>query len=375
MSDHLVYTALLPRQSAGHTVLSLCARASDVLRFALIDRIGRKEDGSLRGFQRPQVASHIREIRQYLATPDAVLPNAIVVAFTADADVQVEALGDGLARVSIPVSGAPAGFIVDGQQRLTALSGLPEKDFDVFVSILICTGVEELRKQFILINNTRALPKALIYELLPSVEGLPDRLSGRTSAARMVDRLNYDEESSLHGQIKQHTNPVGLLQDTVLQKIVMDSLSGGALRGFVSSSRSRFTENLDIEGDAFERGFRLISNFYAAVQEVFDDAWINQTPRSSRLVHGVGLVGTSFVMEYLHAVDGAFEKADFIPSLQALEPHTAWTQGYWNFDGEELKWNSLQFLPKHYRGLGNHLVRALKQQRRQARLEAEDCSG
>ncbi|HMV70930.1 DGQHR domain-containing protein DpdB [Plasticicumulans sp.] len=375
MSDWLVYTALLPRQSATHTVLSLCARASDILRFALIDRIGRNEDGSLRGFQRPQVASHIREIRQYLATPDAVLPNAIVIAFTAEAGVQVEVLGNGLARVSIPVGGEPAGFVVDGQQRLTALSGLAEKDFDVCVSILICAGVEELRKQFILINNTRALPKALIYELLPSVEGLPDRLSGRTSAARMVDRLNYDEESSLHGQIKQHTNPVGLLQDTVLQKIVMDSLSGGALRSFVSSSRSRFTETLDIESEAFERGFRLLSNFYAAVQQVFDDAWINQTPRSSRLVHGVGLVGTSFVMEYLHAVSGAFDTADFIPALQALEPHTAWTQGYWNFDGEELKWNSLQFLPKHYRGLGNYLVRVLKQQRRQARLAEEDCSG
>jgi DGQHR domain-containing protein len=365
MSKQLTYIALLPKQSAGHTVLSVCARASDVLRFAQIDRIGRNEDGSLHGFQRPQVASHIREIRQYLSTPDAVLPNSIVVAFTAEAGVEVEPIGDNLARVSIPVSDVPTGFVVDGQQRLTALASIPDKEFDVFVSILICKGVEDLRKQFILINNTRALPKALIYELLPSVEGLPDRLSGRTAAARMVDRLNYDEESSLHGQIKQHTNPGGLLQDTVLQKIIMESLIGGALRGFVSSSRNRLSDTLDAETEAFDRGFRLISNFYQAIQEVFDSEWINQTPRSSRLVHGVGLVATSFVMEYLHAIDGAFEKDDFIPPLRLLEPVTSWTEGHWNFDGEELKWNSLQFLPKHYRGLGNHLVRTLKQIRRQ----------
>lgn len=365
MSNTITYTALLPRQSPGHTVLSLCARAGDVMRFAQIDRIGRNEDGSLRGFQRPQVASHIREIRQYLSTPDAVLPNSIVVAFTTEAGIKVEPIGENLARVSIPLSDTPAGFVVDGQQRLTALSGLPDKEFDIFVSIIICRGVEDLRKQFILINNTRALPKALIYELLPSVEGLPDRLGGRTAAARMVDRLNYDEESSLHGQIKQHTNPAGLLQDTVLQKIIMDSLIGGALRGFVSSCRNRSNNTLDAESEAFDQGFHLISNFYEAVQEVFDSEWINQTPRSSRLVHGVGLVATSFVMEYLHAVDGAFEKKEFEPPLRLLEPITAWTQGHWKFDGEDLKWNSLQFLPKHYRGLGNHLVRTLKQIRRE----------
>lgn len=367
MTQLLTYNALAPRQGNVHTVLSICAQASDVLKFAQIDRIGRNEDGSLRGFQRPQVANHIREIRQYLSSDDAVLPNSVVVAFTEDAGIVVESTGDGMARVSIPVVDEPKGFVVDGQQRLTALSGLADSEFEVFVSILICRGVEDLRKQFILINNTRALPKALIYELLPSVDGLPDRLSGRTAAARMVDRLNYDEDSSLHGQIKQHTNPSGLLQDTVLQKIIMDSLVGGALRGFISTSRAQFTEEIDIETDAFERGFKLISNFYGAVQEVFDVEWINQTPRSSRLVHGVGLVGMSFVMEYIHAIDGAFEKEDFLPALHILEPSTSWTQGYWTLDGEELKWNSLQFLPKHYRALGNHLVRVLKQHRRQIR--------
>lgn len=364
MNNQLIYNAILPKQSSQHTVLSLCARASDILRFAHIDRISRNADGTLKGFQRPQVASHIREIQNYLSSPDAVLPNSIVVAFTLDAGVVVENLGNNLARVTIPTPEIPLGFVVDGQQRLTALSGLTDKEFDVFVSILICEGLEDLRKQFILINNTRALPKALIYELLPSVEGLPERLGGRTNAARMVDRLNYDEESSLHGQIKQHTNPGGLLQDTVIQKIVMDSLLGGALRGFITSSKATFSEKLDIETDAFDKGFRLISNFYQAVQEVFDTEWINHKPRTSRLVHGVGLVSTSFIMEYLHAVDGAFEKDDFIPSLRLLEPVTSWTTGTWSFDGEELKWNSLQYLPKHYRGLGNHLLRTIKTIRR-----------
>lgn len=72
MSDTLTYTAIVPKQSSAHSVFAFCAKASDVLRFAGIDRIGRKEDGSLRGFQRPQIAKHIKEIRDYLAKDEAI---------------------------------------------------------------------------------------------------------------------------------------------------------------------------------------------------------------------------------------------------------------------------------------------------------------
>jgi len=196
MPKQLVYKGIRPRQSESHTVISICAKASDIHSFASIDRIARYEHGSLKGFQRPQVASHIREIRQYLSSPDAVLPYSIVVAFTSDSGIKVTDIDNHISELSIPINDGPLGYVVDGQQRLTALAGLPEKNFDIFVSVLICKDVDELRKQFILINNTRALPKALIYELLPIVKGLPDRLTGRTTAAKMFDRLNYDEESS-----------------------------------------------------------------------------------------------------------------------------------------------------------------------------------
>lgn len=354
MNEVLIYTALLPKQSVRHTVLAFCAPAKDVLRFAIIDRIGRNEDGSLHGFQRPQVANHIREIRHYLAGDDAILPNSVVVAFTEDAGVVIEPLSDGLVRVRIPLSDPPLGFVVDGQQRLTALSDLLDKPFQVLVSVLICQGQEELRKQFILINNTRALPKTLIYELLPTVEGLPVRLSSRSLAAALVERLNYDEDSSLHGQIKQHTNPTGVLQDTVVQKIIMTSLENGAMRAFMGN------------GDGFERCFLLVSNFFRAVQQVFPEAWFDQKPRTSRLVHSAGIVGMSYVMEYLHANDRAFQSDDFIPGLRLLEGRTAWTNGTWPFEGEAMKWNSIQFVPKHYRALSEHLVSTLRRQRRQA---------
>ena len=44
----------------------------------------------------------------------------------------------------------------------------------------LCETEEELQKQFILVNNTRPLPKALVYELLPKVGDLPPRMSNRS---------------------------------------------------------------------------------------------------------------------------------------------------------------------------------------------------
>jgi len=66
---------------------------------------------------------------------------------------------------------------VDASSASQLFTQLTTKDFEVFVAALICTDEEELRRQFVLINNTRPLPKSLIYELLPTVDGLPHRLS------------------------------------------------------------------------------------------------------------------------------------------------------------------------------------------------------
>ena len=59
-------------------------------------------------------------------------------------------------------------------------------DFEVLVSAVICGDEAELRRQFVLVNNTRPLPKSLIYELLPGVDGLPSRLSNRSFASELA---------------------------------------------------------------------------------------------------------------------------------------------------------------------------------------------
>ena len=355
--DKITFLAIQAKQSCNHTAISFAASATDILRFASIERIGRDTEGHLSGFQRPQIATHIREIRDYLEKAEAVLPNPIVVAFTDS--VTIEPLEGNVCRVSINVSeDAKPGLVVDGQQRLSALSQIEHKDFQVFVSALICKDDAELRRQFVLINNTKPLPKSLIYELLPTVGGLPPRLEVRTFAADLTARLNYDPESSLKGLIHQHTNPNGFIADTSIQKVVMNSINDGVMREFIK------------ENDGEDRCFVLISEFYRSVQKVFANDWNGHTPKSSRLVHGAGIVSLGYVMEILALLDGARNWEDFSKGLGCLSGRTAWTQGEWILAENDIRhWKAIQNINKDIVSLTHYLTSIVRSDLRSRRSD------
>lgn len=343
----LRFAAIRAHQSSNHQVFSFAATAEQIMAIASIDRVKRDECGRLFGFQRPLVSRHIREIRDYLERPDSVMPNAIVLAFTDGVRVTNEA--GACVEIEVDVSQGPVGFVVDGQQRLSAMAGLPGRDFQLLVSALICDTPEELRRQFILVNNTSPLPKSLIYELLPAVDGLPKRMTSRAQAARVVELLNFDSRSSLQGQIKQHTNPAGVVGDTALQKMVMNSLSDGYCRAVIEGE------------DGEERCFIAISEFFSAVQDVFRSAWVGHTPRTSRLVHSAGIISMGYVMDQLCATERPLAPL-FKLGLKRLEGRTAWTagQGDWNFQSGIRPWNAIQNLHGDIHVLSDYLTRLLR---------------
>ena len=352
------YKAIRASQAPDHDVFCFAADPHHVLEFSEIERVGRDEHGELKGFQRHQVATHIKEIRDYLSREDALLPNAVIVAFIDG--VTVSDLGDGLVEVAIDASTSKPGFVVDGQQRLSALAGLRKSGFQVFVSAMVCKDYNELRQQFVLINNTRPLPKTLIYELLPEVEGLPERFTNRKFSARVVDRLNYMRGGVFHGEIRQHTNPKGVLSDTAMQKLVMNSTAQGAIREFIKFA------------DYEDRAVSLINEFFEAVRAVFGTEWVGMNPKTSRLRHGAGLIALGFVMEHLHATHGATTRDAFEPGLRLLRDkgHTAWTSGQWKLSEEDVRpWNGIQNTPSDIDLLSNHLVRNLRRELRRVPRE------
>ena len=336
------YTAVRAKQAPDHDVFVFAAVPKDILKFAQIERVGRDDDGHLKGFQRHQIATHIKEIRAYLDRSDALLPNAVIVAFIGG--VSILDKGAGIVEVTIDAQDNSPGFVVDGQQRLSALSGLEKPGFEVFVSALICKDYDELRQQFVLINNTRPLPRTLIYELLPTVAGLPERFTARRFAARVVERLNFFGSPALRGEIRQHTNPTGVISDTAMQKLIMNSVSDGAIRDFMHHS------------DREDRAVDLVNEFFNAVAEVFGGAWTGMSPRTSRLRHGAGIVAMGFVMDFLYQQQAATKAEHFRYGLTLLEPCTAWNKGIWRIDGRERHWNEIQNTPTDIDLLTRYLV-------------------
>jgi DGQHR domain-containing protein len=326
-------------QSSAVPVVVFQATASEILSIARIERADRREDGRLVGFQRPQIQAHINEIQDYLDEDEApILPNAIVLGFCGGVRIKSDVLVVDGGRV-------PPGWVVDGQQRLTAATRTQDQDFPLLVSAFLCRSVAELHKQFILINSTRPLPRDLIYELMPGVEGLPPRLSDRTAAALLVEALNYREGSPLKGMIKQHTNRAGVIKDTLIQRVLMASLSDGAL--------SAWRDDTSL---LLGPGYAMVANFFSALRQVFADDWEGHTPKTSRLVHGVGLVALAFDRE-------ARSKDDFVAGLVPLVGRTAFRSGEWEFTDQRRLWNTLQNTGADYQLLATHLVSLVRRPR------------
>ena len=72
--------ALEVRQGRSRVLYSFAVDGKLLPRIASVSRIAR-EDQRIAGYQRPEVLSHIAEIRTYLESDNPLIPNAIVVAF------------------------------------------------------------------------------------------------------------------------------------------------------------------------------------------------------------------------------------------------------------------------------------------------------
>jgi DGQHR domain-containing protein len=340
-------------------------------RFAAVSRVGRTEEGTIRGYQRPEVLSPIAQIRAYLETEEALLPNAIILAF--DRDLPFKAVGRAgefarTGELTIPLAeddGEKVAWIVDGQQRAAAVRELTREGFPVWVSAFVARDVNEQREQFLLVNNTKPLPRGLVYELLPETDVvLPERLARQRFPASLLDRLNQDDDSPLKGRIRTATTLDGVIKDTSVLAVLSNSLTDAVLYSFRGS--------LGHEPDV-EAMLAVLKDYWAAVAVVFPEAWA-RPPRLSRLTHGAGFVALGFVLDDIaeHCRrEGLPSRARFEEELSRLEPHCHWTaeSGDWDLGGVRRRWHEFQNTPKDTRLLANLLCRTY---RRLARGEDAD---
>ena len=73
--------ALEIRQGPNRVLYSFAVDGKRLPEITTVSRIHREEEGTLGGYQRPEALAHVRAIRRYLESPDALMLNALVVAF------------------------------------------------------------------------------------------------------------------------------------------------------------------------------------------------------------------------------------------------------------------------------------------------------
>ena len=352
--------ALRVRQGETRTLYTFAVDGKLISQFAAVSRLRRDAELAILGYQRPEVWSHIGEIRRYLESGAPMIPNAIVVAF----DERVRFVphsglnGSPYAQhgeLRIPL-GAPdaagelPGWIVDGQQRAAAIREAQIDSFPICVTAFITSNVQEQREQFILVNTTKPLPKGLIYELLPATESrLPTLLQRRRFPAHLMNCLNNDPESPFHRRIRRPTTPEGVVKDNSVLKMLENSLTDGALHPYREPATGRGDEDVMLS---------IVNAFWTAVGEVFPEAW-REPPRRSRLTHGAGIVAMGYVMD---AIADRYRGQTVTCEMfrQDLEPLVAvcsWTYGYWDFGGGDIrKWNEVQNTSKDVFRLANLLL-------------------
>lgn len=328
---------------AGQDIFAFGVDGKDIPGFAAVSRAHR--DGEvLEGYQRPEVISHIRAIRRYLESADALLPNAVVIAFddrvefTASTNTEGPFSSAGMLRIPLDGDEKP-GWLVDGQQRTAAIREARVESFPVAAVGFIATTDEQQRSQFILVNNTKPLPKGLIHEMLPDTVGhLPPAYARRRLPATLMIRMHTDPKSPFHKRVSMPTSSEGNIKDTSVLRMIEASLYDGALYQYRDPATG--------EGD--EDSMLLHLNFYwSAVRETWPEAW-ELPPKDSRLTHGAGLRAMGHLMDaWTEDVPAAELSGLGLPAkLADLKPRTAWTGGSWDLrDGETRRWNSWQNTP------------------------------
>jgi DGQHR domain-containing protein len=225
-------------------------------------RIGQSEAA----FQRPMIRKKIRELVQYYADCQEAqnlpaVPGAVIMVTERRLSFSPLGKNPNLGMIQIPEE---PGILrcLDGQHRLLALSAQAGKEVEIDVPAVLFDTLDPRQtvELFVTINakHTRLNPSHLISLAGRRLYADPHQ----ALAHDIIRRLNEEEDSPLHGDIKILGVGKGRVSQASLADEMVDLFSniekiGGA---------NRFKE--------FEQnGKRFFLNYFKAIQAVFPKAW------------------------------------------------------------------------------------------------------
>ena len=357
-------------QRPQHPLFLFSLTGEEVLQIATTSRIARDDKtGKLLGYQRREVKRHVQDIVDYLDSENPLFVHPIILALSSDVkftssrgpNATYGCGTSGTLKIPLETGRRPKpAWIVDGQQRVLALSKCENKSLKIPVSGFIADDVDLQRDQFLRVNSARPLPNGLITELLPEVSTpLPAKMAAKKIPAAICEWLNQTDTSPFVGMIKRASTPdeakrKAVITDNSIVKAVQESLSSPA--GCLFPYRNIATGETDFDGIC-----NLLSIYWTAVRETFPEAW-GKPPGKSRLMGGVGIRSIGRLMDkIMPAVQLNDPKAvqQVKRELKCVAPLCCWTSGTWQLEG--LRWNQIQNVPRHINLLSNYLIREYTQ--------------
>ena len=349
-------------QQADKPIYAFFVAGADLLKIAEISRLRRDAEGSLQGFQRKGIKSHVQAITEFLDRGHVLFPNAIILAISSRARFtqargekpggDVRSCEAGTLRIPLASDGSKAAWIVDGQQRSIALSQACDKSFPVPVVAFVSEELSVHREQFILVNKAKPLDPRLINELLPEVDTVfPRDLSSRKIPSELVNRLHTSPDSPFQGLIRRPSDDsaTAVVTDSALIKGIRNSINSAL--GSLAPYKTIGNQPADV--DAM---YKALVAYWSAVRTVFPEAW-GRPPTESRLMHSAGIEAMSLLMDRImsRAAPGINLGLHATEALTRIAPHCHWTSGRWQ--DLQRDWNEIQNVGRDIKLLSGHLAR------------------
>lgn len=203
------------------------------------------------GVQRYLSEKRVREVRDFVNAPEALLANNIIVNLSGEARF---ARSNGLHGVlHIPDRPGEA-MVIDGQHRLFGFRESPAQ-LELTVSAFIGLALHKQAKLFRDINTQqKGIPTSLAYDLLDLTK---DAEFVDLRSHEIVKRLNEEPDSPWYQSIKMQGVGAGLVtQGAFIERLKTHVGSNGSI-GYLDA----------------EPQYQAICNYWRAVKEVQSDAW------------------------------------------------------------------------------------------------------
>ncbi|MFC2974478.1 DGQHR domain-containing protein [Azotobacter bryophylli] len=188
MSKH----SFLRYNQPGATFYTCTIKAPEIIHRLAI----RRRSDSSDGIQRDDDRKRVRDIGNYLGTPDAIIPTPIIVSAYENCIKLTDT------HLEISENEKIIGHILDGQHRVLGLKETPESILEeIELLIVFVFGIDTYSEAtiFTTINsNQKQVSKSLIYDLF----ALDPKRSKERVCHEIVKSLNDDPLSPFHKRIK-----------------------------------------------------------------------------------------------------------------------------------------------------------------------------